>query len=368
MQSVPGRSDELGDLKRRVSDLEEKQLESTHTVRAFLKDNLTFGGYFESAVTEINGPGTDFQVANATNTLGLNLAGEFTDNLRFAAQSLFILAFNLLNPDNAPQLTTLGYPARRKFSTILPFAILTQAYLEYSPSDIFHIQGGEGYVPFGIALQQRELVLFIRRGGPQLIRIPGLASPLWNGVNIAGSAPTSSSRIGYNLYSFNNLTDTRIIGVGSRAWWQSPAEAVTVGVSSQTGRQNNLNIETLGADLRLKTGRLSMNTEYARSFGYNDNPWTAYIEPAVNVYGDSWLVYTFVDYANNSQNSTTVGTVTVADPYHRLEYGGGVNWLPTSFTRLRFGVYYLDYMDATTIAGAPERDFLATDISVAVAF
>ena len=88
----------------------------------------------------------------------------------------------LQNEHNDPRAASLHLPSRREFGPYAYGSILTQGYLEYDLTDSVHAQTGMGYVPFGVAFQQREPVLFIRRGGPQVLRMTNLVSPLWSGV------------------------------------------------------------------------------------------------------------------------------------------------------------------------------------------
>jgi len=56
-----------------------------------------------------------------------------------------------------------------------------------------------------------------------------------------------------------------------------------------------------------------------------------------------------------------------ADPITIIEQGAGINWLPTSYTRLRVGFTYHNYVDEDPTF-KNERDYYTVDLSAGVAF
>lgn len=362
---------EIQKLRQEVEELkkfeEESVLQSAENetvARSFIADNLTLGGFFESSVTEIDGPDTRTQVAASMHALGINLSAGFQEQLKFVSQFLTTLTFPLQNVENDPRAVALGQPSQRTFKTFSLAGTVAQGYVEYAPSDHFKIQGGLGYVPFGIAFQQRELVLFIRRGGPQLIRTQALGSPLWTGIHFNGSFFLEKSRLGYHFYTFTPLENPEILGLGARAWWGGRGDGLTLGVSTQVGKRNGETFKVIGADLNLKSPHFGLWAEAATNLLTTENPWTAYIEPSFGIFRESFLVFGFLDYASSPLAS--VGVLSV--PYRRIEYGGGINWLPSSYTRFRLALYFFDYLgDTATILGQ-NRDFMATDVSAGIAF
>jgi hypothetical protein len=341
--------------------------ERTGTARAFFSDKLTFGGFFETGLTSLWGPGTAGQTAPASNTVGLNISADFSPNLKFVGQLLTSLGFTLQNPDNDADAPSLGLPVSRRFDGFSAVSLPAQAYVEYAPGDTFYLQGGLGYVPFGYASQQRELVLFVRRGGPQLLRMQELVEPLWAGVNLGGESARTWGRFGFNLYTFPYFEQVRNIGVGGRVYWESLEERVRFGLSAQAGHTRTGEEQTLGSDLRIRLGRFTVLSEYARRFTEPGDPWNFYLEPNFAV-TPRFLVYLFGDYAADPLNRTVVGAAALADPWTKLEYGGGVNWLPTPFTRFRAGFFVFDYRGATAVEHGQNRDMTAIDLSAGVAF
>lgn len=365
--------DSINDLAKRVEQLEKQQKEmillnsedGPHAL-SFLKDNLTFGGFFESSENVLQGPDTQFQATNVSNLLGFNFAAEFTNDLRFVSQLLTGLTIPLLNPDNDPRATTRNQPRKREYSGFNFGAIPTQGYLDYTINDHTNIEAGFGYVPFGYAAQQRELVLFVRRGGPQILRTTELFSPLWSGFHLYQRYDADKSALGYNLYSFTKLEDPKIPGLGARAWWSFDEEAVVAGLSLQTAKYNGKFEEILGGDARFQSSFLVITTEYARRFSKNnEDPWSIYLEPGYFINDEKILLYTFIDYAQ-SPFSKTAGSL--EDPHNKFEYGLGVNWLPTSYTRLRFGLSYNYYVHNGAVIMGQNRDFANLDLSAGVAF
>lgn len=359
---------QIDDLTKRIEELELQQSEflikssdSEKDVQSFLKDKLTLGGFFEAGILTISGPDTRLQSMNDSNILGLNFSAEFSNRIRFVSQIITGLTYPIPNPHADPRATNPD----REFGSPFFGALLTQGYLEHTLNDNHRIQAGVGYVPFGYALQQRELVLFVRRGGPQILRTPQLVAPLWTGVHLLGSFSDSKSSWGYNLYTANPIDDANVLGVGGRLWWASQDDRLTTGLSSQVMKYENSTSEILGSDIRFVWDNFIVTTEYIRHMAEENDPWAAYLETGMYVLKDEFLLYLFGDYSANERNKTSS---TISDPLRKWEYGGGLNWLPTSFTRIRFGVTYNDYVGIDSKILGQNRNYLSFDTSVGVAF
>jgi hypothetical protein len=362
-------------LLKRIEQLERKQdalllqtLEPRSNVHSFLNDNLTFGGFFESGFITWSGPDTDFQTTNNSNILGINLSADFKSNIRFVSQFLVGLLYPPQNLHNDPRGVSLGLPENREANSSFFSAVLSQGFIEYSRGRNFHVQAGLGYVPFGHAAQQRELVLFVRRGGPQILRTNNLFSPLWNGFHAYGSFNLRESDWGYDAYTFTPNFYPKGLGVGGRLWWRSKDDVAVLGLSSQIGKSDFETFEVVGADLRLDISAFQLRSEYARRVSEADDPWSFYLEPSIYIYEEDVLFYVFADYANSSLNETGTGSNALNDPFEKWEYGAGLNWLPTSFTRFRFGVTFNDYTGNRDVIEGQKRDYLSFDLSAGVAF
>lgn len=363
----------LEDLQKRIEDLEKQQeqllLEASEPrpmVNSFLNDNLTFGGFFEPGYTTVTGPDTDLQSASS-NFLGINLAADFQSHFRFVAQFLTAITVNMDNPHNDPRANLVGQEDQREFKNVFFGSSLTQGYIEYIKSRAFNVQMGLGYVPFGYALQQRELVLFIRRGGPQILRTSELVSPLWSGFNIYGSVPWNKKEVGYNLYTFTP-SNRRAPGVGARGWAASEDRKITGGISVQVGKSDIETAEIVGTDIKLDLFPVVIVAEYAQHISKEQDPWSIYVEPSIYILNEELLLYVFGDYANSSLNETGSGSVAISDPYAKWEYGLGLNWLPTSYTRFRLGLTFYDYVGKTSTIMGQNRDYTGIDLSAGIAF
>lgn len=355
-------------LERKQEDLLLQTLEPRSNVHSFLNDNLTFGGFFESGLAAWSGPDTDLQAANTSNILGINLSADFRPNIRFVSQFLVGLLYPPQNLHNDPRAASLGLPESREANTPFFSALLSQGFIEYSKDRSFNIQGGIGYVPFGHAAQQRELVLFVRRGGPQLLRTANIFSPLWNGIHVYGSFNQNENDWGYDAYTFIPNFYPKGLGVGGRLWWRSEDDVTVLGLSSQVGKSEFETFEVVGADINFDLGKYRLHTEYMRRVSEMDDPWSFYIEPSIYIYEEEVLLYLFADYAQSSLNETGTGSNALSDPYEKWEYGAGLNWLPTSFTRFRLGLTYNDYIGSRDQVEGQERDYLSVDLSAGVAF
>lgn len=366
--------DRLEALTKRIEELERQQEELViqsqargSQVNSFLRDGLTLGGFFEAGISEIEGEDTDLQVVNNSNILGLNLAADFSPQLHFAAQFLSYYGVPLQNRHNNPN----AEQSRREYGTPVFGAVLTQGYVEFTESPSLKIQAGVGYVPFGQALQLRELVLFWRRNGPQINRTSDLVSQLWSGIHILGDfAFSGGGEWGYNLYTSTPVDpeQTKVMGVGGRLWISSENDRLTGGLSTQVGKYSSGTDEVVGADARLKLGQWLVTTEYVRHVTDGDDPYSYYVEPGVFLGDEKFILFAFADYAQNSLNDLRTTSSTIADPYKKWEYGAGVNWLPSVYTRLRLTLGYSDYVGSTARLNGQNRDHHTVDVSAGVAF
>jgi hypothetical protein len=366
------------DLEKRIKTLEKKiarmapttVTEDDRSVKSFLDTHVNFGGFFESAITMLSPEDRALQTSTVGNTLGINLGAEFSDNLRFVSQFVSYLSLPVQNQNGDPRGSTVGLPSQAEFKTYTYGTLITQGYLEYSGSEAFNVQMGMGYVPYGITFQQLELVLFVRRGGPQLLSATDLVFPLWEGFHIHGSTSQGPGHFGYDVYSFSDISEPKFPGGGARIWWKSPEENLNLGLSTQVSKRGEETFQALGADIRAKLGRFTVTSEWSKSDGSRtEQPWSAYIEPDYDLYNEVVLLYTFADYLS-APNNTTVGTngLSLDDPYKKMEYGGGINWLPTSYTRLRLGVTFNDYLGYAVVTNTQTRNYWNLDISAGISF
>lgn len=364
-------------LEKRVRELERALEESQgnfapdRPVQSYLSTNVHLGGFTETGMTGIFERDHGAQAAVSSSALGINLGAEFSESLRLSSQFLTAISIPLANPHDDPRASTYGISSRREFGAYSLGTLVTQAYLEWEGSDAFRVSGGIGYAPYAISFQQLELVLFVRRGGPQLLRSGSeLVHLLWQGVHVRGSFNPSSFRWGYNVYTFSPASHTQMLGVGTRLWASSLKNAVTIGFSTQTAARGAATYTTAGPDLRLRWGPLTVTSELAKSYGPGAQPWSFHFEPDVDVYRQAVLLYVFGDYFESVFNRTggLPGTTTgAADPFKKWEYGAGANWLPTSFTRLRLGGTYNQYVGSYA-ANPDGRNYWQLDASVGVAF
>jgi hypothetical protein len=367
-------NESLESLTKRMEELERQHEEliiQSQTrgdpVNSFLRDNFTLGGFFESGITGIEGKDTDLQVVNSSNILGFNLAAEYTPHIRFASQFLTGLAYPLKNPHNNPQ----GEPNKREFGSFIFGAVLTQGYVEYTFSPHLKIQAGLGYVPFGQALQQRELVLFWRRGGPQTIRTNQLVSHLWSGIHLLGNFPIEGGgKWGYNLYTANPIDTGKVqmMGVGTRLWVSSYNDILTAGLSSQIGKYSTGTDEIVGADTRMKFGRWQITSEYIRHVTQGADPYSYYVEPGIYLSNEKFILFGFGDYSQSPLNELNLSSGPIDDSYKKWEYGAGINWLPSVYTRLRLTFTFNDYVGNSARLSGQNRDYQSVDLSVGVAF
>lgn len=357
------------EVENRTSEFQSQWLEGQGQVRSFFTNTVLIGGFFESGLTGLEGPDTGSQISANSHILGLNVTANLNPQFRFVSQVLTGLSYTFQNPHNNPALS----PPKRQFHSLSIGATVAQGYIEYLHSPGFRVQAGLGYVPFGYALQQRELVLFRRRGGPQLTAASGsnsvgIAFPLWMGVHVLGAFPSGNQDWGYNLYSFSPFTNSGTLGAGSRLWWR-PAHQFNLGISAQTGKEVDDPYLSYGTDLNLKQGRWGLTAEYARNeVSHQSTNETYYAEPFLTFHDDTFVVYLAADYLNNANYTSVKGDASVRDPYERWSKGGGVNWLPLPFVRLRLGYLQHDYQGNTATIQGQNRDYESYDLSASVAF
>lgn len=153
--------------------------------------------------------------------------------------------------------------------------------------------------------------------------------------------------------------------MGGRLWWRSKDERVLAGVSSQIGKNRNETFEIIGLDASVELTQFILRTEFIQHLSSHDDPWSVYVEPGYYILEEEVLLYVFGDYVNSSINDEGVNNE--SDPYRKWEYGGGVNWLPTSYTRIRLGLTYNDYTGKTGVIDGKNRDYWSYDISLGVA-
>lgn len=359
-------------LKKRIEDLEKQQeqllvssSEPKNTVSSFLNNNLTFGGYFDGGYNFISGPDTDTQFVNSSNAIGLNFSADIGNKYRFVGQLVNVLTIPLLNPHNDPTTS----PKERTYGSYVPLSVITQGYLEYNFSRLFNLQGGVGFTPFGFALQLREPVLYVRRGGPQITRL-NLVTPLWSGLHLYGSKSMGEKVAGYDIYTFTPTTvDSQFAGLGARAWMSSDEDRIISGISGQIGKNDDDTFKLLGADARFDFHPFQIRSEFIQQFSSEEGDnWSAYLEPGYFIYQEEILLYISGDYFYGPTNRSGSPISGPLDPIQKWEYSMGVNWLPTSFTRIRFGLTYNDYIGNRQNVQGQNRDYLGIDLSAGVAF
>jgi hypothetical protein len=363
--------DELESLKKRIEELENQQdqllmsaTEPKPQVNSFLRDNFTLGGFFDGGYNFITGPDTETQGVNDGNALGLNISAVYGSNFKFVSQIVAATNAPLGNKENNP----LSSPEQREYNNYMVLGAVTQGYVEYSMKRSFNVQAGLGYVPFGFALQLREPVLYVRRGGPQLVRNGSLISIFWQGLHLYGVKDTPQGEIGYNLYTFTPTQNAKLPGVGSRFWMASEDEKIIGGLNAQLVEKDNETLTNVGTDFRFDFNPFQIRTEFIHKFTQNTDSWTGYIEPGMYFYDEEFLIYIFGDYFYGAQNEVQVSGSMIPDPIQKWEYGVGLNWLPTAYTRFRFGVTFHDYVGYRAVVENQNRDYLSSDFSVGVAF
>lgn len=86
----------------------------------------------------MGGPDFSSQTSANTNILGINLAAEFNERIRFVTQYITVLGYTLTNPNNNPGLA----PTERQFGTPTFGSLVAQAYVEYRKSELLVFQTG----------------------------------------------------------------------------------------------------------------------------------------------------------------------------------------------------------------------------------
>ncbi|MCM2278632.1 MAG: hypothetical protein NDJ89_11215 [Oligoflexia bacterium] len=363
--------DRIKDLERQTEELIGQSSERMGQVRPFLRDAISLGGFFENAILALWGPDTRGQVSATSQILGINLAADIHESLRFSTQLITGLSFPLQNAGNNPNAPAAGLPESRRFGPPVFGALPAQGYTEYDFSPSARFQTGFGYVPFGIAFQKRELVLFKRRNGPQMIFSSGgdgvtTAYPLWSGLHLHGELGTER-RWSYHAYSLTPISNPKTLGGGARVQ-MIPSDELAVGISSQVAKRAGDTYKAIGGDLAFKLGRFGMDSEVVFNVSGGEDPWAFYIEPSYVLSKGNFILWSAVDYLSNPLGQTTGARGILPDPIAKWEYGAGINWLPHSYTRFRLGLLFHDYTgDSATIEGR-DRDYVSLDLSAGVAF
>ncbi|MES2964421.1 MAG: hypothetical protein V4760_11050 [Bdellovibrionota bacterium] len=357
----------LKELEQREVEVFDRSVEERGRVKTFLNDSIAFGGFFESAVTGVTGVDTTPQVSAHSNTLGLNITAQFNERTRFVSQLLAGLAYTFPNPHNDSR----GTPAQRQFGSPFAAALVAQAYSEMTFSDSYILQFGLGYVPFGTAFQQREPVLFRRRGGPTMLQSGsassvGIAHPLWMGVNVHGSKAFTSSRVGYSAYTHSPTTDTKTLGLGGRVW-STISDDTTYGFSVQNGSMTGGSYTSMGVDFDRHAPWGGFVAEYAKNTRSDGTKLAEsyYVEPYIHLDDSKVVAFVAADHLDNPFNTTAPA---LSDPIKKWVYGGGLNWLPIPFARFRLGYFQHRYEGSTATSGAQKRDFETYEISSGIAF
>src|SRR3989344_1845088 len=357
----------IQELENRIQELYSRQVEGSGRVTTFLNNNFSLGGFYDGAITSVSGPDTETQFSASSNIFGLNFSTDFSDSLDFVAQFITGLSYPLVNAHNNPSLT----PSSRQYLGFGIGSLITQAYLEYENSPAFRIQTGLGYIPFGKSMQQREFVLFRRRGGPQLANPTGstaiaLAFPLWMGLHASGSIDQKKFRWGYNAYTFSPQSNPKTLGMGTRLWMR-PIEGLFLGTSLQSGQNSNSTYWTYGFDVDYSIRQFGITAEYARNLDSTDDstPESYYVEPYYTFTGGSWVIYGVIDYLSQPNLVEGAG---IDNGFHKWQFGGGINWLPFSATRLRLGFLSHDYISESATLITQDRDYLSWDLSCSVTF
>jgi hypothetical protein len=365
---------QLNDLEQRQDDMF-KQLESEQRkVQTFSEDRLYFGGFFESALSGVWGNNAPTQFSVTPQNLALNLAADLNDSFRFNSQLLFTLSSPLQNPDNDPNAPSVGLPPNRQFGSAETTTAISQAYVEYGSTPEAALQLGRGYAPFGIAFQQRDLVLFRRRGGPQMINanFSGnvvIAAGSWTGLHFTGTSRLKKDHWGYDLYSTAATSNPSTLGGGARVWTDA-TPLMTIGLSTQEGKRHGYTYEAIGADVKMRADRFGADAEYATNYTASGVGVSRsyYIEPYYRFFGEKFLVYGVADYLDNPLGETIGPSESSFDPFQKWELGGGVNWLPYTFTRFRVGLLYNDYVGDDANEGGSNRNYMSFDLSAGVEF
>ncbi len=369
LQALKTRLQELND---KIDDIELKQTLGTGTVKSYLNDVILIGGFFETGIEYFQGEDTDRSLTASSHVLGLNIGAQLGSKYFFNTQILTGLTFPLLNPHNNPRAGDVGLPESRDYGPINFGAVVPQGYLEVRNSEKFNLQAGLGYAPFGYALQQRELVLFKRRNGPQLLNATGgdgvtIASAIWSGVHLYGEL-SKKFDLNYNLYTFTPLSKTDTLGVGGRISKDLKDSDSTVGVSFQNGRREQGAFQAVGVDIDLQKDSFGLIAEAAANFNEGgENPWSFYLEPYYSLDEDKKLYYVALDYLSDPLGQT-FGSGVLQDPFRKWIYAVGMNWLPEPYIRYRAGLSWHDYVGGSAVIDGQNRDYQSFDLSLGLAF
>ena len=333
----------------------------------FTKNQLSIGGYFDTSIIEMHGPDMDQQVSANNHSFGLNLSAELTEKITFASQIQTIVIAPLMNAHNNPKVL----PKKRQITGIGAGTLVTQGYLEYRSSDVFNIQSGVGYIPFGLAYSQRELVLFHQRNGPQIIQNDDgfnimVASALWLGLHVYGQFPIALP-VGYNLYTITPGSKQNTVGGGGRLW-AKPSEMLALGFSFQYGERQQGSYLSHGFDLDLQYRDVGVLAEYisANNSGVGKDAIAYYVEPYYKFLENKWLVFISAEYLRSLEQLDIM--TLQPDPFEKMHYGAGVNWIPLPTIRIRLCYLKHDYLKEYDSIDGQRRDYETIELSTALAF
>ena len=373
-KAAPKAVDKTAQLEQRLLELESRQqamekwyseyyVQGQNRVQPYLGEKISLGGYFETAMSFLSGTDMQNQSTASSQLLGINIAAEYNEKVRFVTQLLTGFSYTLSNPNNNPNVT----PSSRTYGAPSLGTLVAQGYIEMVESDALILQAGLGYMPFGYTFQQRDLVLLRRRGGPQMGNSASdLVFPLWIGVHVSGSFfSEGNGRWGYNLYTFTPPTNSKSLGVGTRLWKEF-SDTVTIGASFQQSQTTSDTNHSYGTDIKYSYGDAGAIFEFARTEvgAGTPTPVSYYLEPYWRFHEGKYVAYVFADYLDNP----TFKVGAVADAFERWQYGGGLNWLPLPNTRFRIGYTTSKYTGNTDVINNQGRDYENVDLSAGIAF
>ncbi len=365
-------------LQKRVHELEAQQekldewylnfyMLGKGRVSPFTKNQLAIGGYLDTSIITMRGPDMDRQTSANNHSFGLNISAELTEKITFSSQIQTIVIAPLMNAHNNPNVQ----PSKRQITGVGAGTLVTQGYLEYRPSDLFNIQSGVGYIPFGLAYSQRELVLFHQRNGPQIIQNDDgfnimAASALWLGLHAYGQFPTTKL-MGYNLYTITPGSKQNSVGGGGRLWLK-PNDMLSLGFSFQYGERQKGSYLSHGFDLDLSYRDFGLLAEYitANNSGVGKDAIAYYVEPYYRFFDNQWLVFASVEYLRSLEQLDIFNLQ--PDPFEKMHYGAGLNWIPLPTTRIRICYLRHDYINEYDSINGQKRDYESFELSTALAF
>lgn len=369
-------ADEVRVLKKKVELLEKslsslvvKSYDSNGRVQSFLAESLSLGGYFENSIQSIWGENTSTQTVADAHRMGINVAADLGKRFRFVGQYSAGFNYPLRNEHNNPASGSQILPPQRTYQEVTFGSLLSQGYGEYAFNENWMIQMGMGYTPFGYAFQLREPVLFIRRGGPQLIRTQGIANiiiadPFWKGLHVKGRV---LEQVGINLYTTTSLGHDGKMGGGARLFWELD-DGMILGASTQTGRQSGVQYWSYGFDAVFDFRYGGFKFEIANNKSSLGEPVSYYFQPYIRLLQRKLTLHLDFDYLKNELGLTTLGSSSVADPYIKWEYGIGFNYQFLPNVKIRMGYILHDYTGVRSLVNTQNRDYQSLNISSGISF